>query len=162
MEISDSKVQKIKTIVHKLYGLVAELESEFPERHFPLDGHLVGSIGEVIAKYHYGITLYAASQKLHDGFVGDKKVQIKMTQQDYVLMRGKPQFLIVLYLTKDGDIFEVYNGPGDEPCKTSRMVSPDVWSLRVNNLINIDKDVSARLDQKVPIEKMKKEYRNKK
>ena len=33
---------------------VAELEAEFPGRHFTLDGHLVGSIGEVMAAYYYG------------------------------------------------------------------------------------------------------------
>ena len=55
---SQEKMNLIKDKVQKMIGIVSELEAEFPGRHFTLDGHLVGSIGEVMAAYYYGIELY--------------------------------------------------------------------------------------------------------
>ena len=46
---TQEKMDAVKTQVQKLVEIVAELEAEFPGRHFTLDGHLVGSIGEVMA-----------------------------------------------------------------------------------------------------------------
>lgn len=66
--------------MQKLVEIVAELEAEFPGRHFTLDGHLVGSIGEVMAAYYYGIELYRASAEIHDGEIEGRKVQIKISQ----------------------------------------------------------------------------------
>jgi len=40
-------------LVKQLYKIVKEFERLFPERRFTPDGHLVGSIGEVIAKHRY-------------------------------------------------------------------------------------------------------------
>jgi hypothetical protein len=51
----------IKDKVQQLIEIVKELEKDFPGRHFTLGGHLVGSIGEVMASYYYGIELYTAS-----------------------------------------------------------------------------------------------------
>ena len=55
---TQEKMDAVKTQVQKLVEIVAELEAEFPGRHFTLDEHLVGSIGEVMAAYYYGIELY--------------------------------------------------------------------------------------------------------
>jgi hypothetical protein len=44
--------------VADIYRAVAELEKLYPGRKFTPDGHLVGSIGEVIAAEHFGLTLY--------------------------------------------------------------------------------------------------------
>ena len=52
------KMDMVKLQVQKMIEIVKELETEFPGRHFTLDGHLVGSIREVIATYYYGIELY--------------------------------------------------------------------------------------------------------
>ena len=52
------KMDLIQLKVQELVHIVSELETAFPERHFTLDGHLVGSIGEVMAAYYYGIDLY--------------------------------------------------------------------------------------------------------
>ena len=41
----------------ELLKIVGELEETFEGRVFTLDGHLVGSIGEVMAAYYYGIEL---------------------------------------------------------------------------------------------------------
>ena len=104
-------VMRIRTLTHsistipakvrKLLQIVTELEEEYPGRHFTLDGHLVGSIGEVLAEYYYGIHLYDSSFPIHDGWVGEgvarREIQIKTTQRNTVMMSCKPDYLIVLY-----------------------------------------------------------------
>ena len=87
---TEEKMDGIKTKVQKLIKIVKELEEDFPGRHFTLDGHLVGSIGEVMASYYYGIELYRASVIAHDGEINGKKVQIKITQQDSIVIHHEP------------------------------------------------------------------------
>lgn len=84
-------MSSIKTQMQKLTSIVNELEAEFPGRHFTLDGHLVGSIGEVMAAYYYGIELYMASAVAHDGEVDGKKVQIKISQQENIVINHEPE-----------------------------------------------------------------------
>lgn len=140
---TEEKMNNIKLQVQKLIGIVNELEADFPGRHFTLDGHLVGSIGEV------------------DG----KKVQIKISQQDNIVINHEPDYLIVLYLNKSGNIYEVYNGPGKEPWdNASKRDSHNNRHMMVNKLMELDKAVCD--DQRIPaihtIEKMRSEYKNKK
>ena len=114
------QVNKSLQLYTKLLNTVREFENNVPKlnRHFTLDGHLVGSIGEVVASYHYNIELSNASQKTYDGFYTDPdtgeqtKVQIKITQQNTIVLHDIPEHLIALYLKKDGTVYEIYNGPG--------------------------------------------------
>lgn len=104
---------KVPDLVRRLYSLVFELEALFPYRKFTLDGHLVGSIGEVIAAHRYELTLHPASSKAHDASATDgRQVQVKATQGDKVALRAEPDHLIVLQIGKDGHATEVFNGPG--------------------------------------------------
>jgi hypothetical protein len=106
-------VERVPELVRKLYSLVAELEALFPGRAFTPDGHLVGSIGEVIAAYRYSLTLHAASQEAHDAVAPDgRQVQVKATQGTGVALRAEPEHLIVLHLDRYGEATEVFNGPG--------------------------------------------------
>ena len=162
---TESKMQGIKTQVQKLIEIVNELEKDFPGRHFTLDGHLVGSIGEVMASYYYGIELYSASAVAHDGEVDSKRVQIKITQQDDIVIGHEPDYLIALYLNKDGSIYEIYNGPGKEPWNVaSKRDSHNNRHMRVNKLMELDAEVPAdkRIKAIHKLEKMKLEYKNKK
>ncbi len=137
---SEEKMSLIRKKVRKMIDIVAELEKEFPGRHFTLDGHLVGSIGEVMAAYYYGIELYKASAEKHDGVVDDREVQIKITQQDNIVINEEPDYLLVLYLTKRGDVYEVYNGRGKEPWNTaSKRDSHNNRHMRVPLRYNNDK-----------------------
>ncbi|MBW8042608.1 MAG: hypothetical protein FVQ85_21795 [Planctomycetes bacterium] len=47
--MSNKSVLSIPSIVQELYSIVDRLEELFPGRRFTPDGHLVGSIGEVLA-----------------------------------------------------------------------------------------------------------------
>ncbi len=160
---SEDDIKNIPAKVRELIGIVRDLEKTFPGRNFTLDGHLVGSIGEVVAAYHYGIQLLPASSKDHDGIWKDRCVQIKITQQDNIVISHLPQYLIVLYLCSDGRIYEVYNGPGKKAWDTaSKKDSHNYRYMRVNKLIELDQTVfeEQRISAIHPIDKMKKEYKN--
>ena len=117
-------IEYLSATIRKLYGIVDELEDACGEhgRHFTLDGHLLGSIGEVYAAEVYGIELYGSSKKGVDGLtkVG-RKVQIKVTQEraknKVVGISHEPQCLLVLQVDDHGQFHEVYDGPGDEVWK---------------------------------------------
>lgn len=158
-------IDLIQSKIQALIKIVSELEDSFPNRHFTLDGHLVGSIGEVLAAYYYGIDLYTASTEVHDGIIHDREVQIKITQQDSIQISAEPDYLIVLYLTKKGRVFEVYNGPGKEPWDSaSKMDSHNNRHMKVNKLMELDTRVPSenRITALQHIEKMKKEFKNRK
>lgn len=106
-------IENIPALIQRLYEIVDELEQHFPGRKFTPDGHLVGSIGEVIAAAKYGLELLPASAEGHDAAAPDGKlVQIKATQGTRVALRSEPEHLIVLFIEKTGDTREIYNGPG--------------------------------------------------
>lgn len=165
IKYTDEKMNVIKQQVQRLVEIVAQLEAEFPGRHFALDGHLVGSIGEVMAAYYYGIELYTASTEIHDGEVDGKKVQIKISQQDNIVINHEPDYLIVLYLNRNGNIYEVYNGSGKLPWESaSKIDSHNNKHMRVNKLMELDKavDECRRITQINHIEKMDVKYKNRK
>ena len=90
-----------------------ELETMFPGRHFTPDGHMVGSLGEALASYHYGIELAVASAACHDGICDGRQIQIKTTQGNCIALSDPPEHLLVLQLKRDGNFDSVYNGPGE-------------------------------------------------
>lgn len=106
-------ISRVPVLVERLYALVAEMEALFPGRRFTPDGHLVGSIGEVIAAHRYGLTLRRASTRGHDAGSGcGREVEVKATQGRSVALREPCQHLIVLKLHRTGEATEIYNGPG--------------------------------------------------
>ena len=108
--------QHIPGLVRQIYAIVEELERLFPGRRFTPDGHLVGSIGEVLAAHRYGLTLLPSSSEAHDALSKSGiKVQVKATQGKTVAMRSEPDHLIVLKILEDGSDQEIYNGPGAAP-----------------------------------------------
>jgi hypothetical protein len=108
------KMKRVPELVCQLYEIVAELEECFPGQHFTLDGHLVGSIGEVLAATYYGLELLPPSTSTHDARARDGRlVQIKATQRHSVALRSEPEHLLVLKLLPNGQWEEAYNGPGE-------------------------------------------------
>jgi len=107
----------IQQLVPGLYALVAELEAAAPGRSFTPDGHLLGSIGEVIAATRYGLELTIASTKGIDAHTADGiPVEIKATTRGSISLRGEepvcPELhLIALLIQKDGSAIEIFNGP---------------------------------------------------
>lgn len=115
MPYCQDEIAHIMPRIREMFRISSELEESFPGRKFTLDGHLIGSIGEVLAAYHYGLELLPASAQRHDATAQDgRMVQIKATQgSGHVALRSEPEHLIVLLLhSESGEAQEVYNGPG--------------------------------------------------
>ena len=104
---------KFQALVQQLYATVHELEEMFPGRHFTPDGHMVGSIGEVLVADAYNLELMTASNKGYDAVSpSGKQVEIKATQSKRAGFRHEPEFAIVIKINPDGTFEETYNGPG--------------------------------------------------
>ena len=100
--------------IKELYKITNELGSSYPGRKFTIDGHLVGSIGEVIVAEHYGLELLRNSTETHDAVSTEGKyIQIKATQINRIAISSEPDYLIVIKLFSDGSWEEIYNGPGE-------------------------------------------------
>lgn len=140
---------EVPALVEQLYEVVAKLENMFPRRTFTLDGHLVGSIGEVLAAEKYSLTLLPMTEPTHDAAAPDgRQVQIKTTQGRSVGLRAKPDHLLVLSLDSQGAIDEVYNGPGEAPWNAAgKMQRNGQRSIGVAKLRTLMADV--RQDQRV-------------
>lgn len=114
-------VGRIEKLIRKFSKTVSELDEVCkavePKRHFTLDGHLVGSIGEVVAQYYYDITLEQSSVAKYDAHHNSKKVQIKTTQRSSVTLQHGDGYLIVLHMSAEGVFSEVYNGLASYPWK---------------------------------------------
>ena len=125
--------------IKELYKITNELEKEYPGRKFTIDGHLVGSIGEVIVAEHYGLTLLPNSTKTHDACSKDKKlVQIKATQVKGVSISSEPDYIIVIKLLPDGSWEEIYNGPGKPVWDSAgKMQKNGHRSIPLNKLNNL-------------------------
>jgi len=109
--------KEVPELLDRLYSVVDRLEELFPGRKFTPDGHLVGSIGEVIAAYRFGLRLLEGSAPGHDAESKDGRlVQIKLTQgNSSVALRSEPEHLLVFRLQKNRSVEDVYNGPGRVP-----------------------------------------------
>ncbi|MGD0741246.1 MAG: hypothetical protein ABR957_16775 [Terracidiphilus sp.] len=101
-----------RKLVQSLYEITAELHKLHPHRNFTLDGILVGSLGEVLAEYHYGLTPLSVGTKGHDCSFNGLLVQVKTTQRKTIQIGEPCDHLIALQLKPDGTVHEVFNGPG--------------------------------------------------
>src|SRR5262245_51594367 len=110
--------QRFPELIRDLYRIVGELETMFPGRPFTPDGHMVGSLAECYAEYHYGLNLYACSHPGHDAHLNECRVEIKATQGDRVAFRSAPDRLLV---------FRLSQGPSRK-CTTARALRFGLWS----------------------------------
>lgn len=108
-----SKNMLVSEKIKQLFKIVNELESRYPEKKFTVDGHLLGSIGEVLVSEHYGLTLLPNSTKTHDAIsIDGRLVQIKATQTKQISISSEPDYLIVIRILDNAEWEEVYNGRG--------------------------------------------------
>jgi len=98
--------------VASIYRATAALKAMYPGRKFTPDGHLVGSIGEVIAAKALGLTLYPMSRRGHDAYDANGDIQIKMTARTSVAMYATCDRLVVLQVVSPEEAEIVYDGPG--------------------------------------------------
>lgn len=142
----------IKKYIVDMFSISSQL-SKLTERPFTLDGHMVGSIGEVYAKIFYGIELHPPSHVGHDGTWDGREVQIKATQRNSVVLKGATDLLLVFQIKPDGSFFEVYNGDGTRPWRVlshrkatkAGEISISLWKLReLNKQVNPSDKIPRR------------------
>lgn len=113
------RTARTSVLVKQLHTVVGELDAMHPGREFPLDDHLVGSIGEAAADAMFDIALVPASSTGHDAIAGDgRQVEIKATYGSGGVAirqtsRGVAATLIVLKLSRTLGVHHdvVFNGP---------------------------------------------------
>ena len=111
--MSNLNEKPMTAIIQDLFRTVCELEGRYPGRKFSIDGHLLGSIGELIVAEHYGLTLLPNSSERHDAKdTQGRLIQIKATQINKISISSEPDYLIVIQITPDGSWSEIYNGFG--------------------------------------------------
>lgn len=99
--------------VAKLYAAVAELEENYKGRKFTLDGHLLGSIGEVLAETALKMRLLKMSAPVHDAVCDDRgDVQIKITAKRTIGLRHPCNHLIIFRVVSPQEAEIFYDGPG--------------------------------------------------
>ncbi|MGJ5813618.1 DUF6998 domain-containing protein [Paludibaculum fermentans] len=108
----NGKRVKLPPCVATIYRAVADLEKQYAPRKFTPDGHLVGSIGEVVAAEALGLTLYPMSRAGHDAYDANGDVQIKMTAGNSVAMYAECHRLVVLRVVSPEEAEIVYDGDG--------------------------------------------------
>ena len=129
----------------QLAELVDKFECLAPGRSFTPDGHLVGSIGELIAKSEHGLELAPASTKGYDATrittEGEARtVEIKATQGASIALRHTQapcDDLIVLKLDlREKDWSTVYYGPAAPvwDLLPSRLQSNGTRTIALNRL----------------------------
>ena len=136
---------EVGVLLGDLYHIVNRLEELFPGRKFTPDGHLVGSIGEALAKHMFGLCLLPASAAGHDAMTADgrTKVQIKLTQGKSIALRSEPEHLIVLRLDPDLAVEVVYNGRGATVWpKAGKLQSNGTRPISVSMLREINSAIS--------------------
>jgi hypothetical protein len=89
---------------------------EEPDGKFPIDGRLVGDIGEAIAAVDYGVKLHPGQYRDSDGTYSGAEVEVKATFQDNITFTKPPargMLVLCFQLHKDGRYVEAYNGPSE-------------------------------------------------
>ena len=106
--------QRFQSNVRKLYAIVHEFETMFPNRPFTPDGHLVGSLGECLVADAYELKLMPPSNEGFDALdASGKRIEIKATQGKSVAFRSCPDHAIIIRINEDGSFDEYFNGPGE-------------------------------------------------
>ena len=144
------RLERAMGLAVQLGEIVNELEALHPGRRFPLDGHLVGSIGETAAEALFELCLQTASTAGHDAIAIDgRPVEIKATYGSRsVALRttshGAAAALIVLRLSRTLGLAHeiVYNGSLERVAHlTGRVQSNGQASLSLTRLRAVDAEV---------------------
>jgi len=138
-----------RKLITELYSIVRKLEELHPHRNFTPDGILVGSIGEVLAEYHYGLSPLPPGTPKHDCSRDGLLIQVKTTQGASIQIGEPCDHLLALKLSKAGTIEEFYNGPGGpvwDLVKGKPLPKNGLYAIRLPKLRKMMTDV-AQEDQ---------------
>lgn len=113
----DKITMKLPKEFQEIYKLTEALEKKYPGRKFTPDGHLVGSVGEVIAARKFELELTPMSEKGHDAVDKDeKKVEIKLvgpTATRVAFYETSERVIVMRMNDKHTHATVIYDGPGE-------------------------------------------------
>ncbi len=150
----------IKDYVKRLLEIVSQMQKDYHQKKFTLDGRLVGDIGEVLAAEKYMIELNEGLTKHHDAICTDgtnRKVQIKATMKESLTFPCDhvPDYLIGIRIDSAGNLEEIFNGPGiiiKEKLINRKITKTNLFSISNTTLKTLNK--SVQIGQRIP-ERMK-------
>jgi hypothetical protein len=118
-----------------IYSAVEALAQRYPGRPFTPDGHMVGSIGEVVAAEALGLSLYPPSHAGHDAYDVNGDVQIKLTAGKCISMYACCDRLVVLRIVTPHEAEIIYDGPGEPAwAQSGRMQKDGQRSISISAL----------------------------
>jgi len=104
----------VRDTIKRIFQSCREL-SRLTGRPFSPDGHLVGSLGEVIARDRCNLRLMPPATEGYDAIdCRNRRVEIKSTTRNAVSLSAsgtKAHRLVVVQINEDGDAEIVYDGP---------------------------------------------------
>lgn len=136
--------RQYKKLLKQLLGICSKLTRE-TNRPFTLDGHTIGSAGEVWARWHYGLMLHRPGNPYIDAKWGRYNVQIKTTQSGRIYVAPhlpKDLLLLVLQLQPDGDFIEIYNG------EVAPLFKERQKSFSLRRLAELNKKATVKITKK--------------
>jgi hypothetical protein len=147
-------IEQIPELIGQLFETVRALKRLYPDRPFTPDGHLVGSIGHVVAAHTYGLALEDYAHREFDArTLEGATVEIKLTGStslSFASERPSPDLLIVLGLDARSGFEEIYNGPFPlDLLATKKPSTNGIRTLGVNQLRRMN---PSRLEQVQPLD----------
>jgi len=106
----------VQELVAQVFAICAEL-SDRTRRPISPDGHLVGSLGEVIAAERLGLTLMPPSNHGFDAHgPNGERVEIKTTTRNSISISNEgtlAERIVIIQLLDDGAAHIAFDGPAD-------------------------------------------------
>lgn len=140
----------MKKQIEELFQVTQQLKSMYPKLDFPLDGRLVGDIGEALVSEYFQVELYGKNNYQYDGHEknSNKKIQIKSSMKYNFSFPYKnfPEYYIAVHINEDATLEVVYNGLG-EPIreyiekKGLKDYNKTWYTLTKNTLLELNKKV---------------------
>lgn len=124
------------TEIKQLLRITERLREKYDEKlDFPLDGRLVGDIGEALVSEKFDIELYGKNAQVYDGIQRrtNKRVQIKSSlKYNFSYPFNKDlDYYIAVHIESGGGLEIIYNGPGkivhDFIKERKRKTYKDIW-----------------------------------
>jgi hypothetical protein len=156
----EDDMRRLPDLIGQLFQTVHALRKLYPERPFTPDGHLVGSIGEVVAAYTYALVLERCVNKGFDARTEAKQtVEIKLTCGESVAVSSDsktPDLLLVLKLRPEAGFEEIYNGQFPlDLWRRKKASKRRTVNLRLNELRKISPKL---LKEKHPLEQLNRQF----
>lgn len=106
----------MQELVAQVFAICAEL-SDRTQRPISPDGHLVGSLGEVIAADRLGLTLMPPSNYGFDAHgPNGERVEVKTTTRNSISISNEgtlAERIVIIQLLDDGSARIAFDGPAD-------------------------------------------------